>query len=354
MRKKFSIISWYGIEDVGGVERVMRILSEIISKQNDVNIIDKEYCLSKFPYLSLLAKYRIGQMFLASLAAKKQKQCGDILIGNGFNAPFVNKDINFAHGTMYLLKKRLGKFPWGGSSLFEMLSMHKSDFVVAISEETKESLNVYYHVNKNKIKVLNNCVDDEMFYPLHKQEKEFVTILFSGRLEEGKGYKAILELAKYIEDKKGIRMKIATPTKENVEWFQNLKNTRVEVGVKYHDMNSFYNSGDIMFFPSKSEGFELVTLECLSAGIPVACYGVGAGGEIIAKNGQGVYLAEHDMHKLLSQLMGAAQDYKDMSKRMELHAQIKDEYGVERYIEKMNRIISYVIAKDLGNREICL
>lgn len=351
MRKSFSIISWYGIKDVGGVERVMRGLNEILSKQNIVNIIDQEYCLSKYPYLAPLAKYRIGQMVLASLAAGKQKRRGDILIGNGFNAPFVHKDINFAHGTMYLLKKRLRQFPWGGSSLFEVLSMRKSDLILAISEETKETLVRYYRINRRKIKVLNNCVDDKIFYPLNKPETKDVTILFSGRLEECKGYKTILKLAKYIENKNGIKLKIATPTKENVELFQNLKNTTVKTGIQYNDMNSFYNSGDVMFFPSRSEGFGLVTIECLSSGIPVVCYGVGAGGEIIAQNGQGVYLAERIMCKLLGQLISVASEYRDISKRMELHNQISDSYGVERYEEKVNEMICFIITKKIQNRE---
>ncbi len=221
-RKKISIISWYGIKDVGGVERVMRVISEILSQQSDVSIIDKDYCITEFPYLAFMAEFRIGQMLLASLVARKKQQYGDLLIGNGFNAPFVNKDINFAHGNMYLLKRKLGVFPWSGSTIFEALSMHRSDLVLSISDEAKEALSLYYHVNTKRIKVLHNCVDDKMFYPMYKQNATNVTVLFVGRLEETKGFKVILEFAKYIENKDNIKMKIATPSVKNIGYFLNL------------------------------------------------------------------------------------------------------------------------------------
>ncbi|MCR5421528.1 MAG: glycosyltransferase family 4 protein, partial [Lachnospiraceae bacterium] len=35
------------------------------------------------------------------------------------------------------------------------------------------------------------------------------------------------------------------------------------------ELNDFYNLGDAMIFPSKAEGFSLVILEAMSAGIPV-------------------------------------------------------------------------------------
>ena len=293
-----------------------------------------------------MAEFRIGQMLLASLVARKKQQYGDLLIGNGFNAPFVNKDINFAHGNMYLLKRKLGVFPWSGSTIFEALSMHRSDLVLAISDEAKEALSLYYHVNTKRIKVLHNCVDDKMFYPMYKQNATNVTVLFVGRLEETKGFKVILEFAKYIENKDNIKMKIATPSVKNIGYFRNLKNTTVEVGVRYDDMNKFYNNGDILLFPSKSEGFGLVTLESLCAGIPVACYKVGVGGELIAKRKRGVYLAEREISRLYQQLISVAREYKDMPRRIELYEQIREDYGMDRYIEKINKIINYASTKD--------
>ena len=337
--KKVSIISWNGINDVGGVERVMQLISEILSDLYEITIIDKEYCVKNVPKLSFLAKNKIGKMVLASIVAGKLKK-DSLLIGNGFNAPFVYKDINFAHGTMYSLKKRINKFPWGGSSIFEKISMLNSKIILAVSEDAKESLIQNYNINKNKVRILNNCVDGERFFPVFTQDKERTNIIFVGRLEERKGVADVLKLAEHIEKCDNIKLYIATPDEENIDEFINFSNTEIKLGLSYDQMNEFYNMGNCMYFPSKSEGFEMVTLEALCAGVPVVCKGVGAGGEIMNKGGKGVYFAEDHIDDLIKQLIKLKNEYDNNDKKNELHDWVVEEYGKQKYNKRIKEIIS--------------
>lgn len=339
-KEAISIISWYGTSDVGGVERVVRLLMDIFSEYYEVELIDGNKCVKEFPIAKKLCNTNIGRMLVASFVAKSRKSADRIIIGNGFNAPFIKKDINFAHGTMYSLKKRLGQFVWGGSSVFEMISMKKTDRIIAVSSEAKASLVKDYHIDERKITVVNNCVDDKLFYPKSKELNSAQNvILFVGRLETGKGLKDLIELAKFLEQQEKFYLKIATPSNENIELFSGLRNTVVFPNLRYEEMNNFYNSGDVMYFPSKSEGFELVTLECLCAGIPVICFGVGAAGEILAKKGPGVYLAEGKDEILLEQLMRIIEIYKNSEKRRELHCWISENFGYDLYKKKILELV---------------
>ncbi|WP_139018742.1 glycosyltransferase family 4 protein, partial [Elizabethkingia anophelis] len=83
-----------------------------------------------------------------------------------------------------------------------------------------------------------------------------------------------------IENNDKYKLSIACNNSNNIELFNGLNNTSIHVGLTTDKMNEFYNSGDIMYFPSKYEGFEMVTLEALSAGIPVIGNDVGAISEL--------------------------------------------------------------------------
>lgn len=342
-KKDIIVLSWNGLNDVGGVERVMQLVTDTLSEKFEVGLIDDKYCRDKYPKrYRLLGNTRIGQMILLSYAAHKMKTKNDILIGNGFNAPFVKKEFNFAHGTMYLLKKKLRQFPFGGSTIFEILSMKSSKHIIAVSLEAKETLIKKYHINKEKITVLNNCVNDDKFYPaITSDSNKKCHIIFVGRLEERKGYKTLLLLAQLIENRNDVDLSIATPDTMNVEIFESLKNTKLYIKLKYDEMNDFYNSGNVMFFPSISEGFEMVTLECLSSGVPVVCYGAGAGGEILKKSGPGVYLAKGQPNdELVNEFIKISSEYNSIEAKRTVHDWISANYGVQNYKNELLKIVS--------------
>jgi glycosyltransferase involved in cell wall biosynthesis len=106
-------------------------------------------------------------------------------------------------------------------------------------------------------------------------------------------------------------------------------------------MNDFYNSGDVLYFPSKSEGFEMVTLESLAAGVPVVGNRVGAVLELSEREFPGVHLLKKDTIEIvLEQLRAVAGEYKgNMDKREALHEKIKEQFGLENYSRKIMREI---------------
>ena len=105
MEKNCYLVSYNGLSNAGGVEKVCFYLNQIISKKGyNVIVIDKEfiqnYSLGKL-YAKVFGKiHMVAFTFLASLYVKNHKRKNDILIAHGFNAPFFKIDYLFLNGTM--------------------------------------------------------------------------------------------------------------------------------------------------------------------------------------------------------------------------------------------------------------
>ena len=332
------IVSWYGIDNTGGMERVVGLQKRVIEKKYRVVILDKDYIRNHSVLKHLyFSNHPVCLMVLFSLCVKLVKRRGDLLIGNGFNVPFVTKDISIAHGTMYAVKKALGQPVWSGSTPFERIALRNSRLIISVSEEAKRIMVSHYGIKKNKIVVINNCVNTDIFYPIEKEHTETLTILFCGRLEEGKGVADLYRLAVLISKKNNLHLKIATTDQNNIEMFSKLRNTEVCYNLKLEEMNAFYNDGDVLYLPSKCEGFEMVTLESLSAGVPVVGNRVGAIQELAEQRFMGAYLLEDmDAENTLQQLRRVALEFKgNMEKRLDLHKRVREKLGLENYAEQI-------------------
>lgn len=328
------IVSWYGVNNAGGMERVVGLLKEVIQKKYRIVIIDKEFIRHHRNLRHLyFSNHPVYLMFLFSICAKLVKQKNDLLIGNGFNAPFVKKDIAIAHGTMYAVKKSLGQPVWSGSTSFERIALRNSRRIISVSEEAKRMMVRHYGIKENKIAVINNCVNTDIFYPVEKQHTETTTILFCGRLEKRKGIDDLYQLATLVGKKEKIRLRIAATDRNNTDMFAGLGNVELCYDLGLKEMNEFYNSGDVLYLPSKYEGFEMVTLESLAAGVPVVGNRVGAIQELAEQHLMGAYLLEEtNTEETLRQLQSVASEFKgNITKRAELHKMVQEKLGLENY-----------------------
>lgn len=332
------IVSWQGTDSAGGMERVVGIIERIVAEKYKVVILDKAFLKQdKFLKHMFKTEHPVWLMFLSSICAKKNLKKEDILIGNGFNAPFVRKDISIAHGCMYTYKKAIGLAAWSGSTPFEKISLQNSRKILSVSREVQDSIIKFYKIKKEKIRVVNNTVNTDIFFPIHRENVgEKITILFCGRLEDGKGIDVLQQLIESIQNEKNVAINIATPTSENAEIFTQWESVSVNIGLSLADMNDFYNSGHVLFVPSKSEGFEMVTLEALAAGIPVVGNRVGAIKELAYQKFDGVYPLDdlHDIEFVKRKIFETALSYnQNVIKRNELHERVKERFGLEQYAQ---------------------
>lgn len=262
--KKVIIVSLSGIGNAGGVERVSQYLAEILGNAGyRIKVLESlKYHFPKFDYFF--------QSVIMSLRLFFEKK--DLVIANAWQAFLYPCDIVFLHGTMQCYTQKIGKFKRlsgaGVIALMEKVAARRAKKVLAVSEHVKKELIELYNINADKIDVLPNCVDDNCYLP-QKSNGSIKKILFSGRLEYGKGLAYIKALADYLETIDGWEFHIASNSRMNEDLFLSNTKTSISWGLQAEDMPSFYASGDVLFFPSLYEGFSMSTLEALSSGIPV-------------------------------------------------------------------------------------
>ncbi|UTF94124.1 glycosyltransferase family 4 protein [Elizabethkingia anophelis] len=345
MRKCF-LVSYNGLSNSGGVEKVCNYLFEIINdKCFEIVLIDSEVInntpYGKFYKMLFNKIHIIAFTFFSSLYIAIKRKKGDIKIAHGFNSPFFKTDFLFIHGTMRGYAEGIGINNTNlGSKLLiwlERTATRNADVILSVSQNAIDEVRKYYTKTISKYFIVNNGVDDKVFYPIEKGNKEEkIVILFCGRLDYGKGVYDILQLAKNIENKNKYKLSIACNNSNNIELFNGLNNTSIHVGLTTDKMNEFYNSGDIMYFPSKYEGFEMVTLEALSAGVPVIGNDIGAISELVKHNDPGVSLINTE--DIFTQIDNICNKYK--SEKIFLHEYYKSHYGIELYKDKILKIIS--------------
>lgn len=344
MKRRIWMVSWYGT-CAGGLERIVMMLNQVLADQYDVQVVDIPY-VSGYGFLKKAVQInnRICRMIIFSLFTKWISKKGDIIITHGQNAPFLKSDFLFDHGSICSLKREMGEFIYGGSTVFEYIAVKKTKCNVAVSQWTRKQIAHNYHIAKEDIIVLENCIDTDVFFPIAHCNRTRFTILFCGRLEPAKGLSLLLKLAKCVEEQTEFELRIAANDSSNTELFIGRRNIKVECAVSIDKMNDFYNSGDVLFVPSRCEGFGMGIVEALAVGIPVLTHNVGIVEELITEKCPGIYVMPHeiDANNILAEIPSIIGENRKMNKRLDMHLYIKEHYGVKKYQKKVLSLLESV------------
>lgn len=331
------IVSLNGVNNAGGVERVSWFLKEILKNQYPVRVLQRtKFSFGKFD--------TILQPLFISLRLFFMPEKNKLVISNSWNSFLYSVDFSIQHGTTRGIISRIPSLSSISTRLtvfMEKIAALRAKKILAVSQNTKDELTSYYRANPNKITVFNNFADEKIFYPMSNRDKKNsdIRILFCGRLEIRKGLDALKKLSDYIETIDGFSLIIACNKEENTGLFQNNKKTRIQTGLGVNDLCAFYNSGDILFFPTLYEGFSMVTLEALCCGIPVL------GTAEAIKDGlcryEFVYIADRDEltdFPTLTQTMRALIE-KYHNQKEKIHRMLVRDFGYEQYEKKLLALI---------------
>lgn len=158
----------------------------------------------------------------------------------------------------------------------------KADYVIAISSELNSELKSKFKYNENQIKLIFNGVAHEKFdikkndvenIELRKKytlPKEKVIIGFIGSFIYRKGIDILLEATSGL-DKDQFHLVLVGDgdlnwTKDLINKFNLVDNCNL---FEFQDPINFYKMCDILVLPSRQEGFGLVVIEAMMAGVPV-------------------------------------------------------------------------------------
>ncbi len=157
-------------------------------------------------------------------------------------------------------------------------ALKKSKSIITISKTVASELKEKFEINKNKIKVIYEFIDDKFYYkdqgvkPLLKGEY----ILFVGNRKKHKNLSNLIFAFNKIKDKLNVKLVIAgskEKEKDEVDLLidgHKLRNYIIEfVSPSDEEIISLYKHAKLFVFPSLFEGFGLPPLEALALDCPV-------------------------------------------------------------------------------------
>ena len=172
----------------------------------------------------------------------------------------------------------------------EIYAMQHADCIYVLNNITKETLVKHLNIPIQKIVLVDNGVNTEIYSPLNSGDVEQI----KGRLGL-QGKKVFVQIGSVCDRKNQLgALELLTPTLKqdknsvfiyaggiiDAEYQERITTYAKEHGFKPQvlyfgevrpgkSLNELYAISEAMIFPSKSEGFSLVIIEAMAAGVPV-------------------------------------------------------------------------------------
>jgi len=151
-----------------------------------------------------------------------------------------------------------------------------ADKIICYTENEK-SLLVQLGIDSDKIVVIHNGTDTDIFFPREKK-KNNDQILWIGRFTPGKGVKYLIDAFNILVKKNpGFKLFMIGrgPLKENIEQkIQDLnlnKNIIIKEFILNSELPAIYQNSDVFVLPSLNEGVPRTVLEAMSCRVPIVC-----------------------------------------------------------------------------------
>ncbi len=245
----------------------------------------------------------------------------------------------------------------------KLKALRRLDKILAVSQYTANMIKDIHEIDRDKIEVLNNCLDPFYYYPQNFDKPDFLlkrhgltedqTILFSlSRLsssEKYKGYDHTLQILSHLIEKKPELMYVLAGKYDDEEkrrLDQLISKYKVGDNVKLigfvdeAEVTDYFLLSDIFIMPSKKEGFGIVFIEAMASGLRVIA-GNKDGSVDALKQGELGKLVDPDN---LTEIEKALVDLLDHSikndEKLALQAKVSDAFSFEKYREGIKNIIA--------------
>jgi glycosyltransferase involved in cell wall biosynthesis len=347
---KVYLVFLNGKSNAGGAERMVHYLDEYLASRKILTeIIDEDRLKNSFIgklYWKLfkikhfekrrakyIARFTTAFLWLNYHPHKK-------VISNGEPTAYYPTDYVISHGCFHKMELDYGRNnpKLSRVSKLQMIACKNARKIIAVEAKVKEDLIKYYGTNEGKISIVPNCIDKNNFYPIEKASNDFKTIVYIGRLEHGKGIAELQELAKLVEQQNEWRLLIASNNPFKTELFRNLYHTELLVGLTIYNINELaYSRADIVFYPSCSESFGMVTIEALSCGRLIAGNPVGVLPKLIEEKQPGCYLLPKKIDETIFNFFTDCIEDSKKFKPEEIHECAMKKFSIESYFEQMDK-----------------
>lgn len=293
--------------------------------------------LSGFPVIpALVLKYKYGTPIIATE-----------------HGVFIRERLIAINSSEYsfFLKNLLIKF----SECITRLVYYKADMILSVNK-FNISWEVKYGANPNKVDVIYNGIDTNLFVPLQKPShlKEVPTVVAAARIFE---LKDIITMIKSCEVVKreipnvkylvyGDNNAVPEYTKTCRELISNLGLEDNFILAGYHKKpHELFCEGDISILTSISEGFPYTVLESMSCGIPVVATDVGGVTEALDET-CGFICKPKDHNAIGKSVITLLKD-EELRIKMGKNARKKilDNFTIDKFIKEYEIAYEYIINK---------
>lgn len=172
--------------------------------------------------------------------------------------------------------------------------------IIAVSEGLADTMGER-GIDRQRVQVLRNGVDLEMFRPVDQAEcrrqpgVDPLVLLSVGNLVSLKGHDLIIRALQSLPDFRLVI--VGTGPEENnlrelVKELNLAGRVKFQGGVEHEKMSEIYGAADALVLASESEGWPNVLLEAMACGTPVVATEVSGVGEAVSSSAAGVICAE--------------------------------------------------------------
>lgn len=336
------------ISNIGGTQKVVRILAKGFLNYKDVNVViyslnvkNKIFNIADFDnvkIISLNESYSFLGILRAIIKINKYNSMYQINTVIGIGAylsiflPFVFsvKRIASEHNS-YSIVSRTMRF-------IRILSYKFVDKVVSLTEH---DLFFYKSINKNSI-VIPNPIDAKNINQVGFPERKD-SIIAVGTLTKRKGFERLLDLWTRVESQVSYSLDIYGDGEE----YENLISQSKCLGhrkVVFHgnveDIESHYDEAKIFVMTSYTEGFPMVILEAMKSGLPCISFDIETGpNELIDDGINGFLIPDGDKSKFEEKLIELANDEDKLIEMSKNATKTIVKYQVESIVKKWIEII---------------
>lgn len=198
--------------------------------------------------------------------------------------------------------------------------IRKARKIIAVSQNTKRDLIKYLEIPEEKISVIYEGVDHNLFKPVKRRMSDVPYILFVGSEHPRKNLAGLLKAFKKLKKEKrfkdlklvkvgkagGREADFRKQTLEAVRALELEKEIEFTEFVLEEELPIYYSGAECFVFPSLFEGFGLPPLEAMACGCPVIVSNVASLPEIVGDAGR--LIDPHDENDLANALFEVLSD----------------------------------------------
>lgn len=156
----------------------------------------------------------------------------------------------------------------------KILQTKKSDYIITVSEFSKDRISELLPFNKSKIFIIPPAVDKNIFKPKDTLSELGQYILFVSGYNPHKNIERLIQAYSIIPEDIRSTYKlvlIGNHLQHNLKDFlsrNDIQNVQILEGISDDELVNYYKNSSLFVFPSYGEGFGIPPLEAMACGIP--------------------------------------------------------------------------------------